>query len=165
MELGAPLVQVDTGEVEQRVARLPRVDSVRVRRSLPGTVEISVSERTPVLVVQREDGTHLVDGTGHDFSTLDAAPAGLPALEPTDAAATTAAAVAVSALPEQLTALVASVAAPSPVDIRFTLVDGRVVRWGGQEASAHKAAILGPLLSQPGKTYDVAAPDFPTIAG
>ncbi|WP_156757401.1 cell division protein FtsQ/DivIB [Actinokineospora pegani] len=165
VELGAPLVRLDTNEVEQRIARLPRIDSVRVSRSFPGTVRISVSERTPVLVVQRDDGMHLVDGTGRDFSTLDAAPAGLPALEPTGAAATTAAAVAVSALSDQLTALVASVTAPSEVDIRLTLADGRVVRWGGQEASAHKAAILGPLLSQPGETYDIAAPDFPTIAG
>ncbi|MCG8914616.1 FtsQ-type POTRA domain-containing protein [Actinokineospora sp. PR83] len=161
---GTPLVRLDTDEVAARVAQLPRVDTVQVRRSYPGTVRIAISERTPVLAVQAGDGVHLVDGTGLDFSTVKAAPPGLPVLSAPDQPSRAAAAAAVSALPPALTALVASVAATTPVDIRLTLGDGRLVVWGGAEDSARKAAVLGPLLTRPGKTYDVAAADFPTVA-
>ena len=46
-----PLARVDTGAVARRVAALPWVDTVRVRRQLPGTVAVAVTERVPVAVV------------------------------------------------------------------------------------------------------------------
>ncbi|OLR94195.1 cell division protein FtsQ/DivIB [Actinokineospora bangkokensis] len=162
---GTPLVRLDTDEVAERVRRLPRVDTVQVTRSFPGTVRISVTERTPVLAVAEQDGVHLLDASGFDYSTVATAPAGLPALTAADQPSREAAAIAVAALPEALVRQVAGVAAPTPADVRLTLGDGRVVVWGGPEDSPRKAAVLGPLLTRPGKTYDVAAPEFPTIAG
>jgi len=38
------------------------------------------------------------------------------------------------------------------------------VRWGGVEEGDRKAAVLGPLLTQPGKIYDISSPALPTIA-
>jgi cell division protein FtsQ len=32
------------------------------------------------------------------------------------------------------------------------------------EQSDRKAAVLGPLLTQPGKIYDVSSPSLPTVA-
>ena len=40
---------------------------------------------------------------------------------------------------------------------------GPEVRWGSPERAEEKAAVLGPLLTQPGQVYDVTSPDLPTI--
>jgi cell division protein FtsQ len=58
---------------------------------------------------------------------------------------------------------VGEVAAKSISDISVTLLDGRVVVWGGTEKSERKAAVTLPLLTQPGQTYDVSSPDLPTV--
>ena len=72
-------------------------------------------------------------------------------------------------LPEWLRVQVRSVAATSPAGVVLGLVTGRggaerEVRWGDAEQGDRKAAVLGPLLTQPGKVYDVSSPALPTIA-
>ncbi len=164
VEDGTPLVRLDTDEVAARVRQLPRVGSVEVRRSFPGTVEIAVSERTPVAVVVAGDGAHLLDAGGLDYGVLKVAPPGLPRLDAANEASTRAATAVLAALPPQLTGQIATVSAQTAGNIRLTLADGRLVRWGSAENSAHKAAVLGPLLTRPGKTYDVTAPEFPAVS-
>ncbi|MGH3976448.1 MAG: cell division protein FtsQ/DivIB, partial [Pseudonocardiaceae bacterium] len=100
-------------------------------------------------------------------------PPGLPELRvarvgPRDAA-TVAALTVLTGLPEPLRAQVLSVAAKSPADVVLRLDNGRggngrEVRWGGVEQGDRKAAVLTPLLTQPGKIYDVSSPALPTIA-
>jgi cell division protein FtsQ len=58
---------------------------------------------------------------------------------------------------------VGEVAARSISSVTLTLLDGRVVNWGGVEHSDRKAAVTLPLLTQPGQTYDVSSPDLPTV--
>jgi len=165
---GTPLARLDTDEVEHRVATLPRVFSVQVSRSLPGTVEITIVERKPVAVLRDDTGLYLVDRTGLDYATVRQAPPGLPELTVPAVGqhdpATKAAVGVLAAIPEQLRAQVVAVAATTPGDVRLTLADGRVIRWGDADDSDRKAAVLAPLLTQPGKVYDVTTPDFPTIS-
>jgi cell division protein FtsQ len=171
--LGTPMLRLDTKGIEARVAAVPRVASVRVRRALDGTVWIELTERTPVAVVRRGDGAHLVDATGMDYAAVPVGPAGLPELRvarvgPRDAA-TVAALTVLTGLPEPLRAQVLVVAAKSPADVVLRLDkgpggNGREVRWGGVEQGDRKAAVLGPLLTQPGRVYDVSSPSLPTIA-
>jgi cell division protein FtsQ len=59
---------------------------------------------------------------------------------------------------------VRAVAAKSPADIVLSLDHKREVHWGGVEKSDRKAAVLGPLLTQPGTVYDVSSPTLSTIA-
>jgi cell division protein FtsQ len=59
---------------------------------------------------------------------------------------------------------VASVTAKTPGSVQLALADGRTIKWGGAENSQRKAAVLAPLLTRPGKTYDVATPEFPTVS-
>ncbi len=166
--LGTPMLLLDTKGIQARVAAVPRVASVRVRSALDGTVWLELTERTPVAVVRRGNSTHLVDATGTDYAAVPVRPLGLPELRvarvgPRDA--TTAAALTVlTGLPEPLRAQVLSVAARSPADVVLRLDNGREVRWGGVEQSDHKAAVLGPLLTQPGKIYDLSSPTLPTVA-
>lgn len=165
--LGASLLWLDTDEIEARVAAIPRVAAVQVSHSLLGAVRIAVTERTPIAVRFAPDGVHLVDVTGTDYATVPEAPAGLPELrvatvEPKDAA-TMAAVTVLNSLPDSLRVQVLVVGAKSPTDVVLHLTDDREVRWGGVEAGARKAAVLGPLLTQPGEVYDVSSPDLPTI--
>lgn len=168
IEPGTPLVRLDTDQVRARVARLPKVFSVEVSRSFPGTVEIAVTERTPVAVVPAADGAHLVDGTGLDYETVKAKPAGLPELSvpaaKPDDPATRACVAILAAIPRQLSAQLVAVSAKTGGDVQLTLADGRVVKWGSADNSARKAAVLAPLLTRPGKTYDVTTADFPTVS-
>lgn len=172
VRLGTSIMRLDTRAIENRVAALPRVASVSVRCELDGTVRIEVTERTPVASVRRLDGVHLVDATGTDYAVVPLAPPGLPELRvaragPRDAA-TAAALTVLRQLPEWLRVQLRSVAATSPAGVVLRLSTGRAsvtreVRWGGVEESDRKAAVLAPLLTQPGAFYDVSSPDLPTI--
>jgi cell division protein FtsQ len=168
IELGTPMVRLETGEVARRVAELRRVSEVSVSRSFPTTVEIHVTERTPVAVGIDTDGVHLVDRTGADYATVRARPAGLPVLKVVkiapDDRSTRAAVTVLGAIPDQLREKVVELSARSPGDVQLRLRNGRVVKWGDAEDNARKAAVLAPLLTRPGRTYDVATPDFPTVS-
>ena len=61
---GDPLVSVDVTEVGRRVAALPWVAQVEVARGVEGEVVLTVTERTPVAVVDTKDGPLLVDREG-----------------------------------------------------------------------------------------------------
>jgi cell division protein FtsQ len=168
IEPGTPLVRLDTDEVAARVGKLPKVFSVQVSRSFPSTVEITIVERTPVAIVSSATNVHLVDGTGLDYEVVKRAPPGLPELvvatvKPDDPA-TRAAVAVLSAIPQQLRAQVASVTAKTPGSVQLALADERTIKWGSAENSQRKAAVLAPLLTRPGKIYDVATPEFPTVS-
>ncbi|HET9255152.1 MAG TPA: cell division protein FtsQ/DivIB, partial [Pseudonocardiaceae bacterium] len=139
-----------------------------VRCALDGTVRVEVTERSPVALVRRGSAAHLVDATGTDYATVPIDPPGLPELRvdrigPQDEA-TVAALRVLTTLPEWLRVQVRSITANSPAEILLRLDSGREVRWGDAADGERKAAVLRPLLTQPGKVYDVSSPALPTIA-
>jgi cell division protein FtsQ len=168
VEMGKPLIRLDTDEIVARVAKLPRVAHVDVQRSWPSTVEILVTERTPVAFARGNDGVHLVDSTGVDFAITPQAPTGLPSVEvpslgPNDPA-TRAVVEVLGQIPQQLRDRVVGLSAKSAGSVQLNLVDGRVAKWGNAADSERKSMVLAALLTRPGKVYDVSAPDLPTIA-
>jgi len=168
---GSSLLWLDTADVDARVQTIPRVATVDVRRALPHTVTVTVTEREPVAAMPLGTGVALVDGTGFAYRTMPAPPPGVPrlVLGPGLAAApsdpTTVAAVRVlAALPADLRGRITELRAASPYDVSFSLDAGRSVRWGADVDDARKAAVLGPLLTRPGSTYDVSTPDLPVVS-
>lgn len=168
---GTPLLQVDTEAVARRIAAIPSVESARVRRSYPSTLEITVTERVPVAVVTEGDTLHVLDrsGVGYlSYSRSSAPPeiAKLPVFvtaTPGPADPTTRAALgAVAGLPPELSGLVRKVTATSPVDIEFELTENRTVVWGDDSQGAEKARTLTHLLTRDATHYNVSAPAFPT---
>jgi cell division protein FtsQ len=174
---GTSLLWLDSADVDARVQTIPRVATVDVRRSLPHTVTVTVTEREPVAAIPlaRPGGTGqsvaLVDGTGFAYRTMPAPPPGIPRLvlalgiaaSPSDP--TTVAAVRVlAALPADLRGTITELRAASPYDVSFSLAGGRTVRWGADTDDTRKAAVLGPLLTRPGSTYDVSTPDLPVVS-
>jgi len=162
-----PLLRVDLTAAAARVARLPRVARATVDRHYPSELTVSVTERVPMVFVNKPDGNHLLDATGVDFATAPPTP-GVPRLVLADPSPnnplTKAALAVVGALPDAVRTQVDQVAPASVLDVRLILARGRTVLWGAPDDLAHKGAVLAALLSQPGKTYDVSSPDLPTIS-
>ncbi|NKQ57204.1 FtsQ-type POTRA domain-containing protein [Amycolatopsis sp. K13G38] len=163
-----PMLTLDTDGIADRVRRLPGVATVDVSRSWPSTVEISVTERTPIGFFNGTGGVHLVDGTGFDYKTVQNKPAKLPELSlarvaPDDAVTKSVIAVLTS-LPPGLKDQVTSVRAKTPGGVEFTLANGKVVRWGSAQDAERKAKVLAVLLTREGNTYDVASPELPTVS-
>ncbi|WP_458688950.1 cell division protein FtsQ/DivIB [Nocardia tengchongensis] len=165
---GLSMLRLDTDAMAEQVSRLPKVRSVRVQRVFPSTVRVTVAERTPVLYFDSPDGAHLLDCDSVEFAIEPPAP-GVPKLvtdHPGGTDAVTRAAVAVMAaipVPLRDQVGVGAVVARSVSDIALELRDGRTVVWGGTVDSGRKAAVVGPLLSQPGKVFDVSSPNLVTV--
>jgi cell division protein FtsQ len=166
--LGTPMIRLDTDGIGARVANLSRVATVDVVRDWPSTILIEITERKAVATFAGPGGIHLVDATGDDFATVVAAPPGLPTITVPHAApndpATQAAMTVLAAMPRQLRPILVNVSADTPGHVTFSLNNGKTVVWGDTSDGQHKAAVLAALLTQPGRTYDVSAPDLPTIA-
>ncbi|MEV0358043.1 FtsQ-type POTRA domain-containing protein [Nocardia sp. NPDC050697] len=164
-ELGVPegrsMLRIDTTAMAARVASIPKISTARVQRVFPGTVRVTVRERTPVLWFTGPGGAHLVDAEAVEYA-VEPAPPGVPELAaapPLRRAAVT----VLTALPPALGPEVAKLEARSASDIVLTLRDGRTVLWGGADDAARKAAVVGPLLTREGTIFDVSSPNLVTV--
>jgi cell division protein FtsQ len=168
---GVPLLRVDLGAVEDRVARLPQIRDVQAARGWPDRIVLTVAERVPVAVVGGPGRRSLVDAGGVLFDTVTGeAPRGVVSLEVADPgpddAETVAGLAAIRALPASLRTEVTEVAVPDAEDISLTMAAGTVVRWGSAERSETKGTVLVALLDrmgdgdlEPASLIDVSAPD------
>lgn len=82
---GSPLIDVDAGAVETRLEALPWVRKAEVRRQWPGTLVVSVTERTPVAVLPSGTGLALLDEEaiviGREASPTEPAISDLPVID------------------------------------------------------------------------------------
>ncbi|MFF4698640.1 cell division protein FtsQ/DivIB [Streptomyces chattanoogensis] len=175
----APLLSVDTGATVRRIrARLPRIRTVEVIRSWPGTIALKVSERTPELV-QRSGGNYReVDREGVRFATVRTVPKGVPLLEMavSDSPSLSrfgtdrlrrAAADAVRQLPGAVRKDLRTVRVTSYDSLTLELTEARTVVWGSPERGAEKARVLTALLkaAHAARHFDVSVPSAPAAAG
>ncbi|MGH3569007.1 MAG: cell division protein FtsQ/DivIB [Pseudonocardia sp.] len=168
---GGPLAAVDTAEIETRVAQLPGVADAAVGRDWPHTVTVMIVERVPVATASTPQGPYLVDGTGLAFLPASET-AGLPRLTfgsvgPEDPR-TRAALTVLAALPGDIRDQVLTVGVTAVTDgvagtVILGLTDDRQVRWGSPDRAMDKASVLAPLLTRPGRVYDIASPELPTV--
>ncbi|MFC7340660.1 cell division protein FtsQ/DivIB [Saccharopolyspora griseoalba] len=162
---GTAMLQVDAGDVQERLGKLPKVADSEVMLDWPSTVRVEITERTPAVYFRAPGGVRLVDSQGVAFETAPKPPAGVPELRvpEVDGAATAAALKVLNGLTEQVRREVTAVLAPEPGSVRLRLTGDRVVEWGSLKEGERKAAILRPLLTRPGKVYDVTTPELPTV--
>lgn len=165
VQLGTPLIRVNTARTAARIEQITQVRSVQVTRSWPNRLVIVVRERTPVLVLPAYGGGYdLADAHGVVLQRVARRPADLP-LYPTVAPEgalrgdpdLTAAAAVLGELPARLRRSVISVTAPHPDQVTLRLAGGVTVLWGDTGRAGIKARELAVLRRSHLRYYDVSA--------
>ncbi len=162
--LGTPIAQLDTNAAQGRIAQLPWVDTVEVRRAWPNDIVIAVSERIPIAVLEDEDVKRGIDARGNVFDP----PGGLWLTDPVirgQEDSIVEAVDVVSSLPDDLLRRVRVIQAVSVDDIRLELGNESIVRWGNADEAEFKAEVLRSLLPRRAASYDVSAPSLPATFG
>ncbi|MEU9293021.1 FtsQ-type POTRA domain-containing protein [Streptomyces sp. NPDC048266] len=177
--MGAPLVSVDTEAIEARLRqKLPRIETVTVERSWPHGIGLKVTERKPVLLIEKGGKFIEVDATGVRFATVDTAPRGVPRLVldtasspslrrfPADRLLREAVRVR-GELPAEIARDTRVVRVTSYDSVTLELTGGRTVLWGSGEHGPVKARVLTALLKATPKAghFDVSAPTAPASSG
>jgi cell division protein FtsQ len=160
------MVRLDSAGVIDRVAALPQVANVEVRRVPFDRVQIVVTERIAVAVIAGGAGFQLIDATGTSFVEATQRPADLPLLPSLgDSVGDRTALAVAAALSPEVRAKVDSISATTRDNAELSLRSGAKVRWGSAADGALKSTVLVALLPTKAQTYDVSAPDVPTTTG
>jgi cell division protein FtsQ len=164
---GKPLARLDLKPIHDRVAAIPGVARVDVKRAWPDGIRIVVTERTGVAVISRGGVDWLVDKNGVAFQRLHRPLSGVPRLEPAPAqkpdAAAKAALTVAGDLPSWLRIRTITISATTPDSVTLSLTKGRTVKWGTATNDKRKADVLLPLLRRSGTVYDVESPDVVAV--
>ena len=169
VRLGGPVLRVDTDGVAGRLEADREWADIRVTRSLPHTVTITVRPREAALAVRTASGkVEVVDGDGFVFRTVAKPPEGVPLVTSgatvVTRAGVTAALQALAALDPAMRETVSGVTVSAADQVKFALkVKGarKTVVWGGPGDAAIKAKLVTILAQQPGSTVDVSVPSSP----
>lgn len=171
---GDPMVWIDTGAAADRVDGLPWIRHARVEREWPGTVRITVTERTAVGYVVSAVGPVLVDGTGRVLERVAAAPGDLPELRDVKRVPPVGATVTPTVGARVAHALVGFARSGTrtidvtPAGVNLALASGVEVRLGRPTAVMTKVraavAVLGAIAGEPVTYVDVTVPSNP-VAG
>ncbi|MEV0319648.1 cell division protein FtsQ/DivIB [Streptomyces sp. NPDC050658] len=176
--VGAPLISVDSDAIEDRLRKkLPRIDSVDVVRSWPHGIGLKVTERKPVLLMEKGGKFVEVDAKGVRFATVGQAPKGVALLELTPDRENAAASLrrfdghrlrreavrVAGALPTAVARDTRVVKVRSYDSISLELSGGRTVDWGSSEKGRAKAGTLTALMKAAPKArhFDVSVPTAP----
>jgi len=171
---GDAMIWVDDGAAASRVEALPWVRSAQVERDWPGTVRITVTERTAAAWVQSGTGPAIVDGTGRVLDRIADAPADLPEIAGVTRVPPVGATIA-PALGARVAGRLLGDARTGTRTIALTdhgvnlsLVSGVEIRLGQPTAVMTKVraavAVLGALEGEAVSYVDVAVPSNP-VAG
>lgn len=166
--LGTPLPLIASADVHGVLTAFPLIETYSTETIPPGTLVVRIVERTPVGVIETNDGLALVDAAGVVIDRPSARPDGQPLITAEGGVAGEgfrAAAAVIRSLPAEVRAQLVGVAAATVDDVRLELAGGATVVWGSAEASAMKATVLARLMgAAPPETvtsYDVSSPSSP----
>ncbi|MFZ4516229.1 MAG: cell division protein FtsQ/DivIB [Acidimicrobiia bacterium] len=174
LHLGDALVMVQPGTVSQRVARVPYVATARAKRVFPGTVVITVTERSPIAwTALPEGGAALIDASGRVLEVRAEAPANLVRIDgltqvPAPGAIVEPRALpgVIAQLPPGLRSLVGVLSAPDN-EVTLQLIDEVSVRLGDSDHIAAKGAVAEAVLSRSKagtRVVDVRVPTSPVTS-
>ncbi len=143
---------------------IPAVADVTFDRSLPDTIRVTVTARTPLAAVEAGTGFYVLDAEGVVYDKVGRAK-GLPVIKARTDADREVARGVLLAIPADLREKVTRITAKSRDNVTLGLRGGATVRWGGVEDSDLKARVLAGLTAVKATRYDVSAPLLPTTAG
>ena len=138
--------------------------SAEVTRGWPDRIVISVDLREPIGWFSIQNEIWYLDATGEKYQPKVVSPkSGLPKFSAGTDKLLLAATAAYFDLPAKIRAKLTEVTAPTISNIRFSLQNQVTIIWGSSDRGERKAEVLEVLLQRKAKTYDVSAPDLPTI--
>lgn len=153
VDLGDAMTDVDLGGAEESLEALPWVATASVARKWPATVEIALTERTPVATVTSTEGAQLaVDAEGRVLQPVDDAAGLLPlvgveAAEPGEFIEAGPLLDIAGAMPVDLASRISGASAESSA-IELTLLPSGTVHFGPASAVDDKFVALRTLLAQ-----------------
>lgn len=127
LDLGQPMTDIDIDRARDKIAALPWVDTVSIRRHWPNRLEVAVTERRAVAALAVDGGWLVLDATGRVLESRAARPTDLTVIAPVGATAEPGGTVA-PALPA------ISLAGYVTTDLRPWFVDIVVNAEGGLDA-------------------------------
>lgn len=168
---GVPLALVEDAQVHRALEVFPLIQRYQVERVPPHTLVVHISERVPVIAIERDGAFEQFDAAGVKVGSGEAAPAGVPvgsgSVADLASPAFASAAHSVRDMPPELRARVIAVTATSAQDVTLTLNNGLQVLWGGDVDIARKSVVLQSMLQALGERpltrIDVSAPDAPVF--
>ena len=169
--VGQPIATVTEEGVAERLQSIPQIESFRLDVVPPSTVVVRIQERRPAAIVAGGAGETVIDAAGVALGGVDGSTAGLPRLDGVDVGSEAFESVAtvLVSVPQSVLEATATIAAPSPSDIRLSLRSGQTVLWGGAEESQLKADVVAALLETQDPAValvlDVRAPAHPVVRG
>lgn len=164
--MGAPLARQDVQAIADRATRIPAVRAASVTRRWPGTLLVTVTERSGVLAVKQDGGFVVVDGEGVAYDREGSLPEGaiLAEVDPGNQGLLREVGRVAGGLPTELAGEVKGIGATGPELITLRLRSGVDVVWGSAADSPLKAQIVLALLKQkPQQTIDVSSPNNPAV--
>jgi cell division protein FtsQ len=160
---GVNLFKIDTKAVSNKIQMLPSVKKVEVKRRLPSTLLLQITERTPIALVVSPDGFLQIDDEGvyikkvQDFKDLHLpVVSGVPLennLGPGSRLSKpglSAALRLIQMMDKVLKENVTEIIAPSPQTITLKTLQGVEIRFGEPEEMERKVKIIEELLLQNG---------------
>ena len=167
---GTNVFHLDTGSIVTALEADPWIRSATVERHLPGSVVITVQERTPIARVLVGTTSTVVAGDG--IVLPGAAATGLPEIRASVGELTdddrTAAAAALEAIPPVVRARVSAVVAEPTGSLVMDLAGGLTVRYGVGGDQVAKATALRSVLAWASRVHvalaqiDLSVPQAPS---
>ncbi|MEA3078322.1 MAG: cell division protein FtsQ [Actinomycetota bacterium] len=170
------LVDLDSAKVATRIESLPWVQRATVARRWPGTVEVTLLERTPLAAVPGDGGWAMVDATGRVLEVAAEAPAGMPTITTPVAAPPPGSRVSTStrggllvlqSLPGSLTTRILGIDVDDQGGLQLRLDGAPTVRFGPPTSVRPKLVAVATLLSRTNlrgvTSVDVRVPTAPVL--
>lgn len=159
------MAQLSTHDIAVRVAALPRVKRVRVEKSYPHLVAITVTERVPVAYFSAEGKLYEMDAAGVAM-VVRRPTRRIPEIVVPDPLHNTlqreAALKTAQELPPDILRRVRTIDVTSAAMVVLRLRDGRTVELGSPRGLEDKVQSMRIVLTQPGTTWNVSNPELPT---
>jgi cell division protein FtsQ len=167
---GTNVFHLDGGSIVTALEADPWIRSATVERHLPGSVVITVQERTPI--ARALVGTNPAAVAGDGMVLPGAATADLPVIRASVGGLTdddrTAAAEALDVMPAIVRAHISAVVAEPTGSLVMELTDGLTVRYGGADDQLAKATALRSVLAWAARMHvalaeiDLTVPEAPS---
>jgi len=170
--IGTPLTTISESAVASDLKGFPIIESIALVSRPPHTLEIRLTERTPIAIVVQNGVQYLYDPAGVRLGHAkgnEKLPTVIVSGNPKSSASYRQAIDVILALPMQLLDRVAYIQAKTRdnVTLRLRGASAQTVIWGDSENSILKSKVLKTLLLKTSTkiraTYDVSSPLTPSV--